>query len=290
MTIKTHTTICILLFFASALQGCSLSKWFEEESEQQSAEKIYRVAKSSLLNKRYGAAIEKYQELEQKYPFSIYIQQATLESAYTYYKNNEVEESIALCNRYIDNYPNDSYLDYIYYLKGLSHFNTGKSIAHYILPRDMTTKNTEPLINAFDSFSQLYNRFPNSIYRSDAKQRLIALRNMLAIHELRVAAFYLRHGSYIASINRIKYMLEKYEGAQHIPDGLYLLSVAYKKIGEHDLSRDTLRILRLNYPDRIDKDLNKIGTVSEKEQAGWFDNLKNLADLILEKLRIKPRY
>ena len=264
--------------------------WFDKPDAEESAAIIYRAAKNSLNNKAYAAAAEKYEELEKSYPFSKYARPATLELAYANYKNGNTEKTVALCDRFITSYPGDAKLDYAYYLKGLAEFNRGKTLLHYIIPRDMSAKSAEPMIKAFDVFSQLYDKFPTSPYRQDVKERLVVLRNMLAVHELRVASFYFEQGSYVATINRIKYMIERYQGAQHTADGLYLMANAYRRIGNEDLARDTLRVLRRNHPEVLDKDLKRIAQVSDKDRKNWFGKLRNMSDVILEKLRIKPRY
>lgn len=294
ITLKLYNfrnTLC-LIGIACALSGCGIEKWFgfEEEDQQASAKKIYDTAKSSLLTQKYSSALEKYQELEQKYPFSQYARSALIESAYANYKSTELEKSIAYTQRFIKNYPDDSKLDYAYYLQGLCYFAMGKTLVHYILPRDPTTKSPQSLIKSFDVFSELYNRFPNSIYRPDVKYRLAVLRNMLAIHEIRVASFYIKRESYIATVNRIKYMLERYEGAQHTPDGLYLMAVAYRRLGHEDLALDTLRVLRENYPQRIDANLELTAEAFARTEKSIMDHLRNLGNVFLEKVSIKPRY
>ncbi len=263
-----------------AVGGCSSNQ--PEVSE--SATKIYNTAYGHLRRSNYASAIEKYEELEQKYPFSKYARRALLESAYANYKNGESEKTIALTDRFVKNHPGDPNLDYAYYLKGITHFNRGKTLLHHILPRDMSAKSTGSLLMAFAAFSDLHNKFPKSAYRADAKKRLVVLRNMLAIHEIRVAAFYLEQGSYIATINRIKYMLEKYEGAQHTADGLYLMATAYERIGSHDLARDTLRVLKLNYPHMLDKEMDYVPQVGREEQKSWLEGARDMSDIILEKI------
>ena len=290
MKVSNSKKFFLVTIVITVVSGCSIGDWFKSPDDEASAAKIYKTAYISLQKGSYATALEKYEELEQKYPFNKYTRRAILESAYANYKHDESEKTIALTDRFIKNYPGDPNMDYAYYLKGLAYFNRGKTLLHYVFPRDMSAKSSESLLMAFDTFSELYNKFPNSIYRTDTKTRLIALRNMLAIHEIRIASFYLKKGSYIAAINRIKYMLEKYEGAQHTADGLYLMATAYERIGSHDLARDTLRVLKLNYPDMLDENMNYVMRGETGDQQGWFENLQDMSDVILEKLRIKPRY
>ena len=43
-------------------------------------------------------------------------------------------------------------------------------------------------------------------------------------------------------------MLENYDGARRIPDGLALMAQAYRDMGLNELADDTLRVLALNQP------------------------------------------
>jgi outer membrane protein assembly factor BamD len=92
-------------------------------------------------------------------------------------------------------------------------------------------------------------RFPKSKYYQDAKQRMIYLRNVLAMHELQVAEFYMKRGAYLAAANRAKTVVESYQRTPAVPDALVILSKSYKIMGLNDLYADTLKVLKLNYPE-----------------------------------------
>lgn len=239
--------LVLLLFMTAQFAACSFID--TSEGENRSAREIYTTAKKALLNKGYSVAIENYEKLEQNYPFSEYSRNALLEHAYANFEYQEYDKAIALTDRFIKNYPGDPSLDYAYYLRGLSYFDVGSSLLDYVVPRDRTRKNIEPLIESLETFSKLYASFPNSKYQEEAQIKIVELRNMLAVHELRVASYYFRRESYIAAIKRMKYLLEHYEGVQHTPDALYMLAISYQRIKRSDLANDTLRVLKKNYPD-----------------------------------------
>lgn len=280
------------LVLVCALSACSPSKWFsdDEEDEHSSAKAIYQTAKNSLLTQKYSSAIENYEKLAQNYPFSPYARRGLIESAYANYKNEELDKAVALVQHFIKSYPDDPSLDYAYYLEGLCYLSMGRTLLNYVLPHDPTSKSPASLLKAFEVFSELYRRFPSSPYRPEAKYRLLILRNMLAIHEIRVASFYIKRGSYIAAVNRMKYMLERYEGAQHTPDGLYLMAVAYRRMGSEELAVDTLRVLRENYPNRIDENLQLREEILAQQEKSLLDQMRAISNTLLESIKVKPRY
>ena len=274
-----------LLFIVSLnlvllLTGCA---WFDDKSEDEEAEVIYTSARASLEKGNYPAALEKYEKLEKDYPFSPFANSALLETAYASYKSDDAETAAVMAEQFIKINPNHPYLDYAYYLKGLAHFNYGKHFLDFIIPRDRTARDPKPLEESFETFKTLYQRFPDSEYREEARRRLVVLRNMLAVHEIRVALFYYRQNSYVATINRMKYMLERYDGAQHTPDGLLLMAQAYKQIGSNDLANDTLRVLEYNYPNYAASNLRGLAQVDAQEQRNWMSGFGDLTDVILEK-------
>jgi outer membrane protein assembly factor BamD len=95
----------------------------------------------------------------------------------------------------------------------------------------------------------LLQRYPDSIYATDARQRLIFLRNRLAKHENYVADYYYKRGAYVAALNRAMFTMEAYDGAPAVADSLYIIVGAYEKLGMQDLATESRRVLLENYPD-----------------------------------------
>ena len=70
-----------------------------------------------------GHAIKYFEKLEARYPYGRFAQQAQLEVAYAYWRDNEPASALAAADRFIKLYPNHPNVDYAYYLKGLVNFN-----------------------------------------------------------------------------------------------------------------------------------------------------------------------
>ena len=60
------------------------------------------------MNESYETAIKKFETLQSRYPYGRYAQQAQLEIAYAYYKQNEPEPAISAADRFIKQYPEQS--------------------------------------------------------------------------------------------------------------------------------------------------------------------------------------
>jgi outer membrane protein assembly factor BamD len=224
--------------------GCATSP--EDEYAKMSAQELYDKAKDSLNSGDYETAISTFEQLEARYPFGNYAQQAQLEIAYAYYKFDEPDSCIATADRFIRNNPGNPHLDYAYYLKGLANYTRGASLIDRVGSRDPSDRDTRALRDSFNDFTQLVKKFPDSRYTEDATQRLIFLHNMLAKYEINVAEYYMKRGAWVAAANRAKYVIENYQRTPSAQDALEVLVRAYTKMGLTGLASDAKRVLDLN--------------------------------------------
>jgi outer membrane protein assembly factor BamD len=221
----------------------------EDETKGWSAEKIYAEAKDQLNNGNYEQAIKYYGKLEARYPYGRYAQQAQIETAYAYYKDQEPAQAIAAANRFIKLHPNHPNVDYVYYLRGLANFNDNLGIMGHIGGQDMTERDPKATREAFDAFKELATRFPESRYTPDAVARMGYLVNALASHEIHVARYYMRRGAHVAAANRAQFALKTYPRAPANEEGLVILVQAYDAMGLADLRDDAERVMKKNFPD-----------------------------------------
>jgi outer membrane protein assembly factor BamD len=101
---------------------------------------------------------------------------------------------------------------------------------------------------AYNDFKIVTERYPNSRYAGDARQRMVALRNLFARHELDIALYYLRRGAWVAAADRAKYMLETYPQTEYQNDAVATLGEAYTQLGNTTLAADARRVLQQNDP------------------------------------------
>ena len=238
----------IISCFIIVLSGCSYFQDKGDETEKFTAERLYAEARSALDSGSYDKAVELYEKLEARFPFGVYGQQAILDLAYAYYKNDDPDASVSTAERFIKLYPQNAHVDYAYYLKGLANFQRGKGFTERFLPIDESQRDPGSSLQAFEAFSDLVKRYPDSQYAEDAKLRMMHVRNILAEHEVHVAQYYMRRGAFVAAANRARYVIEKYARTPSIPDALVIMAKAYKVMELTELSEDAVRVLELNYP------------------------------------------
>lgn len=236
----------VFAVFAVFLTACGGNE--VKPQANQNEKELYLTAQRYLKEESYGYAVTYLQELETRYPFGPYAEQAQLELIYAHFMNYDQHKAVAVADRFIRLHPDSPKVDYAYYMKGLSNYTEGEGLFERFLPTDMSERDPGPALQSFDDFRQLAIRFPNSPYNADARARMIYLRDRLARHEISVANYYFKRKAYMAAVNRGRYVVENYPQSSVIPDALAVQVQGYRLLGLDDLADDALVVLRTNYP------------------------------------------
>ncbi len=247
MRITRALSIFSLLLPLFILGGCShIGK---DETHGWSVEQFYERANHQMSRGNYADAVETYTQLEARYPYGRYAQQAQLEVIYAHYKASEPASAVAAADRFIRLHPRHPSVDYAYYLRGLATFDQGSGFLERWVPQDRAKRDPAGMRESFGYFRELVERFPESRYAPDSVARMTILRNNLARHEVLAAQYYLERGIHLAAANRGKYVVEHYPQSTAIPDALAVMVQAYEKMQMHDLAADARRVLELNHPE-----------------------------------------
>lgn len=231
------------------------------------AERFYQEAKEKMAAGSWGDAIKNFEQLEARFPYGRYTEQAQLEVAYAQYKDNEPALALAAADRFIRLHPTHPSVDYAYYLKGVINFRDEKSLFHAVFGyhEDMWDRDPKTARESYNAFREVVERFPKSRYAKDAADRMRYLIDAQARYEVHVARYYLDRGAYVAAANRCKYALENYPRTPAVEDALGIQAKAYKLMGLTKLADDTTRVLRTNFPNsRYFKEIDAIKTAQTK--------------------------
>jgi len=247
--IKYLYAILLSLFIASTI-GCASIE--EDETADWSARQFYQEAQKAMKDGNYQGAIDYFAKLEARFPYGHYAQQAQLETAYMHYKADESDAAIAAADRFIKLHPLHKSVDYAYYLRGLASYNLDPDTFERWAGQDRSERDPQRARESFNYFRLLITRFPETKYREDAVKRMQEIRNSLAKHEVHVANYYLRRGTYLAAANRAKYVIENYPKTPAVTDALEIMIKAYRQLKIDDLADDAERVLKLNQPNKAD--------------------------------------
>lgn len=238
----------VLLAFVLVLPACSLFHGKRDNFDAMSVEMLYSRATSALKDGNYGAAEQLYNKLIARFPYGPYTERAQINLAYAQFKSDKPDDAYSTVNRFIRTYPASTDIAYAFYLRGLINFNRSGGMLSRLFPVDRTKRDQGYAVQSFDDFSLLLQRYPDSRYAADARQRMIWLRNGLAQFEMNIAFYYYERQAYIAALNRAQYVLNHYQQAPQTGDALALMVQCYKHLDDPKLEKQTLSVLTLNYP------------------------------------------
>lgn len=228
--------------------GCDFGRGVEE-TETLPVEEMYAEANQSMRAGNYERAIRYYRRLIARFPIGEYAEQSELELGYALFKNRDYEEALSQVNRFIRQYPTHRQIDYAFYLRGLINFEREAGLLERWIQSDATRRDQGFARQSFQDFGELLQRFPDSRFAPDARQRMIHLRNALAQAELNIAIYYFRRGAYVAAQSRAQTILEIYQETPQAAEALAIMAESYARLGQDKLAADTRSVLELNYPD-----------------------------------------
>ncbi|MEL0035463.1 MAG: outer membrane protein assembly factor BamD [Gammaproteobacteria bacterium] len=234
------------VLFLTACSTTSEQDKFETYPELDARE-LYQAAQTSLMAGNFTGAVRRLEALDLRYPFGAYSQQSQLDLIYAYHKLGDTENALTTIDRFIRQNPRHPNVDYAYYMKGLVKFNDETSFLENLFAADLSQRDASSAREAFEHFSELMRRFPESKYAADARQRMIYLRNRLAEYEIHVARFYMSREAYLAAANRAKYVVEHFPQTPAVKDALSIMITAYDLLEMSDLAEQTRKVLQHNY-------------------------------------------
>jgi outer membrane protein assembly factor BamD len=246
MSVLRRPITATLGMAAAVLVGCS-SAVVEPESRW-SAERLYAEAKEEASLGNFEHAGKLYERLEGRASGTALAQQAQIERAYMLYKNGDKAQALSTLERFIKLHPTSAALDYALYLQGLVNFNDNLGLLGSLSRQDLAERDQQAARDSYQSFKNLVDQFPNSLYADDSRVRMNYIVNSLAAYEVHVARYYYRRGAYVAAANRAQSVVTEFQQSPSAQEALFIMSQSYEKLGLPELRDDADRVLRQNFP------------------------------------------
>src|SRR5690606_23616664 len=188
---------------------------------------LYEKAHTSMTRGNWASAETTFKRLVAQYPYGPYTEQALVETAYAQYKSGKHEDAISSIDRFLRTYPTHRMAAYMYYLRGLVNSNRDTVFLQRVWSLDASRRDLATPHQAYSDFNTVTERFANSRYAADARQRMVALRNLFARHEIDVGLYYLRRTAWVSAASRATHLLETYPQSEYQNDAVALLAAAY---------------------------------------------------------------
>lgn len=228
------------------VSGCNTTP--KEPEAQWSAERLYSEAKEESSTGNYERAAKLYERLEGRASGTVLAQQAQIERAYILYKTGDRAQSLVVLERFLKLHPTSPAYDYALYMQGVVNFNDNLGLLGNLARQDLSERDQQASRDAFQSFKQLVERFPASLYADDARARMNYIVNALATYEVHVARYYLRRGAYVAAANRAQQVVQEFQQTPAAEEALYIMVQSYDRLGMTDLRDDASRVLQKSFP------------------------------------------
>ncbi len=238
----------LLLAMVVLATGCGRNSKKDAE-EGMPVEQLYNKGHEQMTRGNWSGAELTFRRLVAQYPFGNHTEQALMETAYAQYKSGKHDEAVSTIDRFIRTYPTHRNIAYFYYLRGLANSNRDAVFMKRVWSLDPSRRDLSSPQQAYDDFTRVVQRYPNSRYAVDARERMLALRNIFARHEMDNALYYMRRGAWLSAVGRAQYVLETYPQSLYQSDAVAALAESYKQMGNETLASDAERVLKLNDPE-----------------------------------------
>ena len=238
---KLKIFLCIIFINIVILSCSNNDEELKNKAIELSSRELYQIAMNDLDQRNYEKATLKFKEIIYKYPLSNEGVQSEIMLGFIDYIGLNYDEAIYKFNRIIKIYPSHKNIDYVYYMRAVSYFEQ-------ISGENFDGRNN---IEAKKNFQELLNRFPDSEYAKDSRQKLIFINENIAAKDMEVAIFYLNQKQYLAALGRYNKVIEKYPKSKFIPEALYRLVEIYTILGMEEEAEKAASVIVYNYPKSV---------------------------------------
>lgn len=153
-----------------------------------------------LKKKKYEAAIETFEKVRDRYPYSDQALLAQIKVADAYFYKKKYDEALAAYKEFEKLHPTNKAVPYCVYRQGLCFYRQRSTI-----DRDQTFT-----LKALQEFRRLKQKFPQCEYIPKADKYIARCIQDLAEHEFYVAEFYYKTKRYQAALDRYQGVIQEY--------------------------------------------------------------------------------
>ena len=231
----------LLVTFFIILTSCSKKDIRESIIKEKSLDnqvlEAYQEGMDSLKSGDTLFAAKKFNEAETLFPQSEWAPKSALMAAYSYYKQDYYEDTIAELERFIRVYPSSKNLDYVYYLLAVSYYEQ-------IVDEK---KDLQSIIKSKKYFEIVTKNFPNTSYSIDSEYKIDLVNETLASKEIYIGRYYLDKKKWIPAINRFRTVIDYYDTTIYAQEALHRLVEVHFIIGLEEEARKYAKLLGYNY-------------------------------------------
>ncbi len=233
-------------------------------ADEEPAGNLYNAGLAYMNAGKLNDAVKSFNEVDRQHPYSEWARKALIMSAYASYKRGKYDDASSTARRYLTLYPGTDDAAYAQYIVAQSHYNRIPDI----------TRDQAETKKAMAALEEIVDRFPDSEYADDARQKVIQTRDQIAGKEMQVGRYYLERREYIAAANRFKTVVTTYQDTRHVEEALYRLVEVNLALGIVPEAQTAGAVLGHNFPDsdwykQAYKRLGGSGVEPDENKGSW---------------------
>lgn len=202
MTIKKGSQLFLVLALTASLSSCGTIKgWFGGgKKAEKPPEVLAQEGINQLKKKKYDHAIETFEMVRDRYPYSEQAMLAQIKLADSYFYKKKYDEALQAYREFEKLHPTNKGVPYCIYREGLCYYRQRSTI-----DRDQTYT-----FKALEEFRRLKKKYPKCEYVPKAEKYMARCRRDLAEHEFYVGEFYFKTKRYKAALDRFQVVIQEY--------------------------------------------------------------------------------
>lgn len=249
VSISQLTALCIAsLLVVGTVAGCGGKSGAGAVEYSVSAQKNYENGVAELQNKDWIAASKYFSFIKARFPYSKYAVLAELRIADAEFGAETYIEAIDSYRLFIKFHPTHEMV-----ANGYAAFRIGEGYGaqlsgdFWLFPPSYE-KDQSSTEDAGTELKTFLDKYPASPYRPKAQQILVKVGKRLADHEWYVARYYWDRGKPMATVLRLRRLLDRYRGVGYDEEALWLLGRAYIAVGMPARAKIAWTELSTKYP------------------------------------------
>lgn len=201
MNPKTFAKLLLPVVVLTFTFGCSTVKgWFGKNKADKPPDVMADQGIKELKKKKYDNAIETFEKVRDRYPYSEQALLAQIKLADAYFYKKKYDEALQAYKDFEKLHPTNKAVPYCVYRQGLCYFRQRSTIDR---DQTYTTK-------ALEEFGRLKKKYPDCEYLPKAEQYMAQCKKDLAEHEFYIAEFYFKTKRYQAALERYQVVDQEY--------------------------------------------------------------------------------
>lgn len=240
--------LVFLLFSSMLVVACGGKKGSKSVKYAVTAKLNYERGQERLADEDWIGAAKYFDFVKARFPYSKFAVLAELRIADARFGAKLYLQAVDAYKLFIKFHPTHDMV-----VNGYCDFRVGESF-YKMLPSEFWMlppayeKDQSATSDAHRQLSRFMSKYPKSPYSNRAKKMILKLDRRLAAHEWYVAKFYWDRGKPMATVLRLRRLLDEHAGAGYDAEALWLLGRAYQRTGMPDRAKRTWQRLVRDHP------------------------------------------